>query len=298
LKKNPDSTIASFTDRLDSETRRTIRMLVKSPKAYKNTEFLNSPDARIIRIMSEFLEPQTRFRQEKVKDTIVFFGSARIQERKVAKAELAKVETILARTKRPTKKLLLKYRAAQNAVEMSRYYDECVELSRLLTEWSKKLNHSNRFVVCSGGGPGIMEAANKGAFLAKGKTIGLNTSLPFEQFANRYISEDLNFEFHYFFMRKFWFAYLAKALVAFPGGFGTMDELMEILTLLQTDKIKKKMTVVIYGSEYWKKVINFDEIVRMGMASEEDLSLFKFADEPREAFEYLKNELLANYPTS
>jgi hypothetical protein len=247
--------------------------------------------------MSEFLEPQARFRRASITDTIVFFGSARINERKVAAKALSEVERVLVKTKRPTKELLLKYRAAQTAVEMSKYYDDCVELSRLLTQWSKKLNHSNRFVVCSGGGPGIMEAANKGATLAKGKSIGLNISLPFEQFANGYISKDLNFEFHYFFMRKFWFAYLAKALVAFPGGFGTLDELMEILTLRQTDKIKKKLTVVIYGSEYWKKVINFDEMVRMGMINPEDLSLFKFIDHPREAFEYLKGELLRNYPT-
>ncbi len=271
-------------------------MLAKPPKAYKDAEFLNSPDARIIRIMSEFLEPQSRFRHENIKDTIVFFGSARIAEKKVANADLKKVEALVAKTNRPTKELLLKYRSAQNAVEMSKYYDDCVELSRLLTQWSMKLNHSNRFVICSGGGPGIMEAANKGAYLAGGKSLGLNISLPFEQFANAYISKRLSFEFHYFFMRKFWFAYLAKALVAFPGGFGTMDELMEILTLLQTDKIKKKMAVVIYGSEYWKKVINFDEIVRMGMVTEEDLSLFKFIDDPKVAFEYLKESLLNNYP--
>jgi hypothetical protein len=271
--------------------------LPKPPKAYKNSDFLSSPDARVLRIMSEFLEPQARFRRANITDTIVFFGSARINDRKVALKSLHEVERVLAKTKRPTKELLLNYRSAQTAVEMSRYYDDCVELSRLLTQWSKKLNHSNRFVICSGGGPGIMEAANKGATLAKGKSIGLNISLPFEQFANGYISKDLNFEFHYFFMRKFWFAYLAKALVAFPGGFGTLDELMEILTLRQTDKIKKKLTVVIYGSEYWKKIINFDEMVRMGMINPEDLSLFKFIDHPREAFEYLKGELLRNYPT-
>jgi uncharacterized protein (TIGR00730 family) len=269
----------------------------KPPKAYRNVEFLNSPDARIVRIMAEFLEPQARFRHENIKDTIVFFGSARIQERKHALAHLKQVEAKLAKTRKPKKALLLEYRAAQTALEMSRYYDECVELSRLITEWSKTLNHSNRFVVCSGGGPGIMEAANRGAALAKGKSIGLNISLPFEQYANGYISPNLNFEFHYFFMRKFWFAYLAKALVVFPGGFGTMDELFEILTLLQTDKIKKKMSVVIYGSEYWKKVINFDEIVHMGMASKEDLNLFRYYDDPREAFEYLRDSLLKNYPT-
>jgi uncharacterized protein (TIGR00730 family) len=274
------------------------KMLPKPPKAYKNEAFLNGPDARLLRMMAEFLEPQSRFRHENIKDTIVFFGSARIKENKIAKADLKLVETSMKTIQRPTKSQLLQYRSAINAVEMSRYYEECVELARLLTQWSMKLRHSNRFVVCSGGGPGIMEAANKGASLARGKSIGLNISLPFEQFANGYISKNLNFEFHYFFMRKFWFAYLAKALVAFPGGFGTMDELMEILTLRQTDKIKKKLSVVMYGSEYWKKVINFDEIVRMGMINESDLSLFKFIDEPREAFEYLKESLTSNYLTA
>lgn len=273
------------------------RVQAKPPKAYKNGEFLNSSDARILRIMSEFLEPQARFRHEKIKDTIVFFGSARIKERKIARTELREIEKQLQRVKKPTKEHLVNLRSAQTALEMSRYYDECVELSRLLTQWSKKLNHTNRFVVCSGGGPGIMEAANRGAQLAGGKSIGLNISLPFEQFSNGYISKGLNFEFHYFFMRKFWFAYLAKALVVFPGGFGTMDELIELLTLLQTDKIKKKMTVVVYGSEYWKKIINFEEMARAGMISEKDLSLFRFIDEPREAYEYLKESLIRNYPT-
>ncbi|MBI5472035.1 MAG: LOG family protein [Ignavibacteriae bacterium] len=272
------------------------KQLEKPPKAYKNADFLSSPDARSLRIFSEFAEPQSRFRRQNIKDTIVFFGSARIKEKKEAKALLKQAEGTIAKSKRPTKKMLLTLRSAQHAVEMSRYYDDCVELSRLLSEWSKKLNHTSRFIVCSGGGPGIMEAANRGAHLAGAKTIGLNISLPFEQFSNGYISPGLNFEFHYFFMRKFWFAYLAKALVVFPGGFGTMDELLEILTLLQTDKIKKRMAVVIYGTEYWNKIINFDEIVRMGMASQEDLSLFKFFDDPQEAFAYLKDFLLTNYP--
>lgn len=273
------------------------RVQEKPPKAYKNSDFLNSADARILRIMAEFLEPQSRFRREQIKDTIVFFGSARIKDGKHAKADLRDAEKEITRKSKPTKHQLLKLRAAQMAVEMSRYYEDCVELSRLLTQWSRKLNHSNRFVVCSGGGPGIMEAANKGAHLAGGKSIGLNISLPFEQFSNGYVTKELNFEFHYFFMRKFWFAYLAKALVVFPGGFGTLDELIELLTLLQTDKIKKKMSVVVYGSDYWKKVINFDEMARVGMISEDDLSLFRFIDDPNEAFEYLKEDLIRNYPT-
>jgi uncharacterized protein (TIGR00730 family) len=274
------------------------KRIVPVEKAYKNLQFLNSPDARILRMLSEFLEPQSRFRREGVKDTIVFFGSARIKPRTEVLSELRKVQAKVGKARRPNKAMIASLRAAQMAVEMSRYYEDTVELARLLTVWSKKLNQSNRFVVCSGGGPGIMEAANKGACLAKGKSIGLNISLPFEQFANHYISTGLSFEFHYFFMRKFWFAYLAKALVIFPGGFGTLDELMEILTLLQSKKIKKKVAVVIYGSDYWNKVINFEEMVNQGVITNEDLKLFKFIDTPEEAFQYLRQSLMDNYPTA
>lgn len=268
----------------------------KAVKAYKDLNFLNSPDARVLRMLSEFLEPHSRFRHHKVKDTIVFFGSARVVERSLAMKHLRQAEDRMRGAGTPSKKVLKSLRDAQMLVEMSRYYEDTVELARLLTAWSKKLNTSNRFVICSGGGPGIMEAANKGAFLAHGKSIGLNISLPFEQVANPYISRGLNFEFHYFFMRKFWFAYMAKALVILPGGFGTLDELMEILTLMQTGKIKKKMTVVIYGSDYWNKVINFDEMISRGVITAQDMKLFKFLDTPQEAFQYLKHSLMKNYP--
>ena len=270
---------------------------VKPRKAYKNMGFLNSPQARALRMLSEFLEPQARFRNAGVRDTIVFFGSARVKPRSVARADLRNVKQMVAARKQPSKALLSRLEDAQMAFDMSRYYEETVELARLLTSWSKKLKMSNRFVVCSGGGPGIMEAANKGASLARGKSIGMNISLPFEQSSNPYITPDLNFEFHYFFMRKFWFVYLAKALVVFPGGFGTFDELLEVLTLRQTHKIKKKMTVVMYGSEYWKKVINFDEMVRRGVISKDDLKLFKILDTPQDAFNYLRRSLMKNYPT-
>lgn len=269
----------------------------KHPKAYKNLEFLGSPEARVLRILAEFIEPQRRFRKEGVRDTIVFFGSARVVPRAKAVAELRIVERMMKRGRNPARALQRRLEDARVSLAMSRYYEDTVELARLLTEWSRKLRSPNRFVVCSGGGPGIMEAANKGAFLAGGKSVGLNISLPFEQFANRYITKELNFEFHYFFLRKFWFVYLAKALVVFPGGFGTMDELMEVLTLLQTNKIKKKMTVVLYGSAYWKEVLNFDAMVRHGTISKADLRLFKFHDSPKSAFEYLKKSLMANYPS-
>jgi hypothetical protein len=228
----------------------------RRPVAYLNDKFLNSPDARALRILSEFLEPLAHFRREKVRDTVVFFGSARIRE---------------------------------GDGELSRYYDDARTLARLLTEWSQQFtNNTYRFVVCSGGGPGIMEAANRGAADAEGKTVGLNIGLPFEQFPNPYITPELSFEFHYFFMRKFWFAYLAKALVVFPGGFGTLDEMMEILTLTQTQKLAKRMTVLLYGSAYWKEIINFEALVKYGTISRDDLSLFQFADDPAAAFELLK----------
>jgi len=230
----------------------------RRPVAYLNEKFLNSPDARVMRIMAEFLEPFAHFRRQKIRDTVVFFGSARIRE----------------------------------DGPLANYYWDAVTLARLLTEWSVQfVNGTHRFVVCSGGGPGIMEAANRGASEAGGKTVGLNIGLPFEQFPNPYITPELSFEFHYFFMRKFWFAYLAKALVVFPGGFGTLDEMMEILTLAQTQKLAKKISIVLYGTEYWKEIINFDALVKHGMISPEDLNLFQYADDPATAFAMLKKDL-------
>ena len=231
--------------------------------AYKNEEFLDSSEGRAIRILSEYLEPLEHFRREHIRDTVVFFGSARIHP-------------------------------PQSPI--AHYYDEARTLARLLTEWGEEItNSSRRFVVCSGGGPGIMEAANRGAAEAGGKSIGLNIGLPFEQFPNPYISKELNFEFHYFFMRKFWFAYLAKALVVFPGGFGTLDEMTEILTLCQTGKLAKKMVILLYGSEYWKEVNNFDALVKYGTIAKEDLDLFQYADNPESAMEILKEGLTKLY---
>lgn len=265
-------------------------------RAYKNLGFLNSKDARPIRILSEFLEPLSRFKYYGIKDIIVFFGSARIKSRAVSKKQLAKVRREIRLSKRKRPDLESDLERAEIALSMSRYYEEAVELARLLTKWSKSLKDKHRFVVCSGGGPGIMEAANKGALLAKGKSIGLNIGLPFEQSSNMYITPELNLEFHYFFMRKYWFMYLGKALVAFPGGFGTLDELMELLTLLQTGKIKKKMTVILYGRAFWEQIINFRKLEQLGMVSREDSKLFRFVDSPQEAFAFLKDGLTLNYP--
>jgi uncharacterized protein (TIGR00730 family) len=228
--------------------------------AYERMSFLESDEARPLRILAEYLEPLARFQRAGVHDTIVFFGSARLKP----------------------------------DGPLGRYYEGARELARLITEWSKSLSsHAHRYVICSGGGGGIMEAANRGASEAAGKTIGLNISLPHEQQANPYITHELLFEFHYFFMRKLWFAHLARALIAFPGGFGTLDELMEILTLVQTRKLSRNIPVILYGTSYWKEIVNFEALSRHGMIDAADLELFQFADEPAAAFRIIKERLEA-----
>lgn len=264
--------------------------LKPAPLAYRNEPFLNSPDGRILRLLSEYSEPLSRFRREQIQDTVVFFGSARIHSRDRASNRLTEVSNSGAPFSDEQQALNMK--RAEAAVDMARYYEDARRLAHMLTEWSTHIPAKrHRFVVTTGGGPGIMEAANLGAHEAGGKTIGLNINLPFEQNPNPYITPSLNFEFHYFFMRKFWFAYLAKALVIFPGGFGTLDELFEILTLAQTEKLAKKIVVVIYGSAYWKKIINFEAMVDAGTVSAGDLDLFKMCDSPEESFEFLKQGL-------
>ena len=268
-----------------------------APLAYQNPAFLNSPDGRILRLLSEYSEPLARFRREQIQDTVVFFGSARIHSHDSASDRLTKIKNDAGTegeegTALSSAQQSANMKRAEAAVDMARYYEEARRLARLLTEWSTHIPAKrHRFVVTTGGGPGIMEAANLGAHEAGGKTIGLNINLPFEQYPNPYITPSLNFEFHYFFMRKFWFAYLAKALVIFPGGFGTLDELFEILTLAQTEKLAKKIVVVIYGREYWKKIINFEAMVDAGVISPPDLELFKMSDSPEESFEFLKDGL-------
>ncbi len=261
--------------------------LKSAPLAYENQAFLTSPDGRVLRILSEYTEPLARFRREQIQDTVVFFGSARFHSRESANRNLAELEQKPEAS--PDRKKILA------SVDTARYYEDARRLAYLLTQWSIQIPaRRRRFVVTTGGGPGIMEAANLGAQEAGGKTIGLNINLPFEQNPNPYITPALNFEFHYFFMRKFWFAYLAKALVIFPGGFGTLDELFEILTLAQTQKLAKKILVVIYGSEYWKSLINFDAMIDAGTISASDLDLFRMVDSPEEGFEFLRDGLI-NY---
>jgi uncharacterized protein (TIGR00730 family) len=287
----------------------------RAPLAYENPEFLNSPDGRLIRILAEYQEPMARFRRERIQDTVVFFGSARFLPLDTAQAQLKLLENTSSANPAPeaaragfkaqpatpeaiaaSQATALQLQRAQAAVEMARYYEDARELARLMATWACKLpGRRHRFVVTSGGGPGIMEAANRGAFEAGCKTIGLNIKLPFEQHANPYLTPALNFEFHYFFMRKYWFAYLAKALIVFPGGFGTLDEMFELLTLAQTKKLAKPITVVIYGSAYWKEVINLEAMARYGTITLKDLDLFNFADTPEEAFALLKAGLTENH---
>jgi len=283
--------------------------LEAAPLAYENSSFLNSADGRLIRIVAEYMEPLARFRREQIQDTVVFFGSARFSGREEADHELELLDNTGSKLPAPSHEqpasapeiaagqaTELQRKRAVAAVEMARYYEDARRLAGLLTSWAKKIpSRRHRFVVTSGGGPGIMEAANRGAHEAGGKTIGMNIKLPFEQTPNPYITPSLNFEFHYFFMRKLWFAYLAKALVVFPGGFGTLDEMFEILTLAQTRKLAKKITVVVYGSEYWKKVFNLDVLVDTGAISPKDIELFQFADTPEQAFDLLRRGLTENY---
>ncbi len=264
---------------------------VRSPLAYENKKFLDSPDGRILRIMAEYQEPLARFRRERIQDTVVFFGSARFTSLSDAEDALALLDKPGSRQLAPPE-LQREAQLKRAGLQMAHYYEEARRLAYMLTEWSSRIpSKKHRFVVTTGGGPGIMEAANRGAHEAGGKTIGLNIALPFEQMPNPYISPELNFEFHYFFMRKLWFAYLAKGLIVFPGGFGTFDEMFEILTLAQTEKLAKKIIVVLYGSDYWKRVINFQALVDSAVISPEDLNLFKMCDTPEEAFAYLRDSL-------
>jgi len=293
----------------------TPHQLERAQLAYENSAFLNSADGRLIRILAEYTEPLARFRRQQIQDTVVFFGSARFHGREEADHALELLNNTGSVEPAPPHEQPasipeiaqgtaseLGRRRAVAAVEMARYYEDARRLAHMITTWAQSLPSTNqtlparhRFVITSGGGPGIMEAANRGAHEAGGKTIGLNIRLPFEQHPNPWITPELNFEFHYFFMRKLWFAYLAKALVVFPGGFGTIDEMFEVLTLVQTHKLAKNITVVIYGSEYWKKVFNFEWLVDTGAISPGDVDLFRFADTPEEAFALLKEGLVTHH---
>jgi uncharacterized protein (TIGR00730 family) len=255
---------------------------VAQSKAYLNTRFLESRDARALRILAEYLEPLSRFQRQHIQDTIVFMGSARLKSREAASAAVTEAE-----------KTGIGLASARTNLELSEYYEAARSLAHRLTEWSKSLaDEDRRFVICTGGGPGIMEAANRGASEAKGYNIGLTISIPDEEFDNPYISRELHLHFHYFFMRKFWFIYLAKAVVLFPGGFGTLDELFEILTLVQTRKMRKRVPIILYGTKFWNEIINFDALVRYGTISPEDISLFHLTDSLDDAYGVITHELI------
>jgi uncharacterized protein (TIGR00730 family) len=256
--------------------------------AYQDHQFLESGDARMLRILSEYLAPQARLRRAGVHHTVVFFGSARIRPRDEVLQTVQELER--KGGDGGAGRLTAALKKARMDLEMSQYYEDARELSRLVTEWALSLRPLF-LVVCSGGGPGIMEAANRGAFEAGGKSIGLNIMLPAEQRPNAYISPQLGFLFRYFFMRKLWFAQPARALLAFPGGFGTLDELFEMLTLLQTHKMGHRVSIVLYGSKYWKRAINFEYFLETGTISEEDMKLIRFADTPQEGFTIIKDDL-------
>jgi uncharacterized protein (TIGR00730 family) len=265
------------------------------PLAYLDREFLESDDARPLRILAEYLEPLRRLKEQNIQDTVVFFGSARIASRVFATRALDRLQKRAAKgpAKRTVEHVALLKRS-RKAVEWSRYYEDAREVANKLARWSLSLESPrHRFVVTSGGGPGIMEAANRGAHEAGGKSIGFNIRLPFEQGANRYITPGLHFEFHYFFMRKFWFAYLAKALIIFPGGFGTLDEMFEILTLAQTQKLSKQLGVFLYGREYWEGILDLAPMEEWGAISPADLDLLKWVDTPEEAFVQLREHLMS-----
>ena len=252
-----------------------------SVKAYSNEAFLNSKDARALRILAEYLEPKSRFERNKVDDTIVFMGSARLKSREQAEAALRQAESEGGDVER-----------ARMGLKMSAYYEAARELAFRFTQWSKMLDQKERrFVVCTGGGPGIMEAANRGAAEARGMNVGLTISIPNDEFDNPYVTRELSFHFHYFFMRKFWFAYLAKAVIVFPGGFGTLDEMFELLTLVQTRKMRKVMPIVLFGTEFWRQVVDFGALVRHGTINASDLELMHYTDSVDDAYDWIVQQL-------
>jgi uncharacterized protein (TIGR00730 family) len=271
-----------------------IRHLPMSKLAYQDPNFMGSLPARPLRILAEYLDPLTRLRQQKIADTIVMFGSARILPRDRAVTAIRRLQATPKKLHK-TKEWRTKLRDAKSILEMSHYYEDARELSHRITEWSMTLGtNPRRFVVCSGGGPGIMEAANRGAHEAGGESIGLSIQLPHEQRPNPYITPELNLCFHYFFMRKLWFAQVAKALIVFPGGFGTMDELWEMLTLLQTGKLSSRHLILIYGRKYWNEVLNWKAMVRWGTINQKEFNMLEFADTVDEAFDRVRRDL--QYP--
>lgn len=267
----------------------------KALKSYDNREFMHSADGRIIRIVAEYLHPLRQFNYYRINKFVTMFGSARFisSEEYDRKMNIIK-EKLNNCTEIEKDGLVKEFLQLEKKQSSCKYYDEAYETSKLISEWSKTLPKRFQFHICTGGGGGIMEAANKGSHNAGLPSVGLNISLPFEQYPNQFIHPNLNFEFHYFFMRKFWFVYNSIALFAFPGGFGTLDELMELLTLTQTQKLKHKRPIILYSEDFWDNVINFNYLAEIGVISDKDLDLFKVANTPQEALKILKAELCKN----
>lgn len=266
-------------------------------KAYKNLKFLNSPAARHIRLLCEYEEPRNRFLEQGVRDTIVMFGSARVRDPVHAAAEVDRSRRALEAATNDDERARAQAELAQaeRKQRLSRYYDDTRKLAERLTRWSMGRAEGRQYLVCSGGGPGIMEASNRGAAdVEGGRSVGLGISLPFEEQVNEFVTPELAFQFHYFFLRKYWFAYLAKAMVILPGGFGTLDELFEILTLRQTGKIKKKLPMVLFGTSYWDGILNLEKMVEWGTIAERDLALMFRTDSVDDAFDFLVAQLEQN----
>ncbi len=269
-------------------------MSKKISKAYSNEEFLNSHEARAIRVQCELTEPEVRLDSQQIENTIVFFGSARSKPLEIAQAELDAFNMTIPQNDSLNSESSKELKRKESLVKLSKYYDEAVKLSSKLTHWTEtQTESSKKYYVCSGGGPGMMEAANRGASEANGKSVALGISLPFEQGVNSFATPELSFEFHYFFLRKFYFLYHAKAVIVFPGGFGTMDELFETLTLIQTKKLDKQMPILLYGKEFWENLINFEHFINWGVISEKDLDLFSIVDDVDEAFSCITKFLSA-----
>lgn len=264
----------------------------KLVKAYDNQEFIHSSDGRILRIIAEYQHPQQYLRKNNVRKMIIVFGSARIISQEQYDNKVKNLNDILKKSiDNEKEKIIEMIKDTESVKPLIHYYDEATVLTKMIAQWSNNLPEKNRFHICTGGGPGIMEAANKGASLAMSPNVGFNISLPHEQNPNPFISKNLNFEFHYFFMRKFWFVYTSFAIIIFPGGFGTLDEMFEILTLTQTGKLSHIRPIILYDKEFWKQILNIDRLFELGLISKRDMELFKFANTPYEAFELLKSEL-------
>lgn len=272
----------------DNDTELMVKRLKKSPAykvAYHDHDFIDTDNLRPVRLQLELLKPELILREQKIVSTIVVFGSTRMTEPKQAQARVKKIETKLKR--KPGDAALKKQlRIAKAVLAKSHYYDEAREFGRLVSEECQMPNE-HQFVIVTGGGPGIMEAANRGAYDVGAKSIGMNITIPMEQQPNPYISPELCMQFHYFALRKMHFFLRAKALVAFPGGYGTMDELFEALTLVQT-KVVKRLPIILFGETYWRKLIDFDYLVKEGTIDEEDINLFVYANKAIDAWNYIK----------